>query len=128
MMIIGIGIDIIEVDRLQRSVQKFGESFLNRIFTERELKYCNKKSNKYQFFAVGFAAKEALLKAIGTGLRDGISWQEMEIIDDKFGKPAIYSRGKCGLVIRKLNVSRILVSLSYTDRHGVALVVLEQIN
>ena len=127
-MIVGIGIDIIEVDRMQRSVQRFGESFLNRIFTERELKYCNKKSNRYQLFAVIFAAKEALLKAIGTGLRDGISWQEIEIINDKFGKPVIYSRGKCGRIIRKLCVSRILISLSYTDIYGVALVVLEQIN
>jgi holo-[acyl-carrier protein] synthase len=127
-MIIGIGIDLVEVDRLKKSVEKFGDRFLNRLFTENEIKYCQTKSNSYQHFAVRFAAKEALLKAIGTGLREGMTWHEIEIINDKQGKPSILTHGKCDDILHKLDVRIPELSLSHTKHHGVAVVILEQHN
>ncbi len=127
-MIFGIGIDLIEVDRLRRSVEKFGDKFLNRIFTDNEIKYCQTKSNSYQHYAVRFAAKEALLKAIGTGLRAGITWHQIEIINDTQGKPSIITYGECHKILQKLDIKNIELSLSHTKHHGVAVVILEQHN
>lgn len=125
-MIIGIGIDLVEVDRLKKSVEKFGDRFLNRLFTDNEIKYCQAKSNSYQHFAVRFAAKEALLKAIGTGLRAGMTWHQIEIINDTQGKPSIMTRGECLKILQKLAIKNPLLSLSHTKHHGVAVVILEQ--
>jgi len=127
-LIFGIGIDLVEVDRLNKSVEKFGDKFLNRLFTENEIKYCQTKFNCYQHFAVRFAAKEALLKAIGTGLRDGITWHQIEIINDKLGKPLILTHGKCYQILQKLAVKNLELSLSHTKHYGAAVVILEQSN
>ena len=124
-MIIGIGIDIVEVSRLQRSVEKHGDRFLHRIFTQEELHYCQSKANCYQHFAVRFAAKEALLKAIGTGLRGGIRWREIEIVNDKLGKPLMSCKGQCDKVLKTLKANCPMVSLSHTKNYGIAFVVLE---
>jgi len=125
-MIIGIGIDLVEVDRLKRLVEKFGERFLTRVFTKKEINYCQSKSNSFQHFAVRFAAKEALLKAIGTGLRGGITWLEMEISNDKLGKPTILCHGKCYDILQKLQANDPILSLSHTEHYGIAVVILEQ--
>lgn len=125
-MIFGIGIDLVEIDRLKKSVVKFGDRFLNRLFTENEIKYCQSKSNSYQHFAVRFAAKEAFLKAIGTGLRDGITWHQIEIINDKQGKPSILTHDKCHEILEKLDVRNPKLSLSHIRQHGIAVVILEQ--
>lgn len=124
-MIFGIGIDLVEIDRLKKSVEKFGVRFLNRLFTENEIKYCQTKSNAYQHFAVRFAAKEAFLKAIGTGLRDGITWHQIEIINDNLGKPSILTQGKCHEILQKLDAKNPKLSLSHTRHHGIAVVILE---
>jgi len=125
-LIFGIGIDLVEIDRLKKSVVKFGDRFLNRLFTENEIKYCQSKSNSYQHFAVRFAAKEAFLKAIGTGLRDGITWHQIEIINDKQGKPSILTHDKCHEILEKLDVRNPKLSLSHIRQHGIAVVILEQ--
>ena len=127
-MIIGIGIDLVEVDRLKRSIEKFGDRFLNRLFTENEKKYCQTKFNSYQHFAVRFAAKEAFLKAIGTGLRVGMTWHQIEIINNKQGKPTMMTHGKCHEKLQKLGITGLNLSLSHTKHHGVAVVILEQHN
>jgi holo-[acyl-carrier protein] synthase len=125
-LIFGIGIDLVEVDRLRSSVKKFGDKFLNRIFTENEIKYCQTKFNSFQHYAVRFAAKEALLKAIGTGLRSGMTWHQIEIVNDTQGKPSIMTYGECQKILQKLEIKKIELSLSHTKDHGVAFVILEQ--
>ena len=125
-MIFGIGIDLVEVDRLRSSAIKFGDKFLNRIFTENEIKYCQTKFNSYQHYAVRFAAKEALLKAIGTGLRSGMTWHQIEIVNDTQAKPSIITYGECQKFLQKLEIKKIELSLSHTKDHGVAVVILEQ--
>jgi holo-[acyl-carrier protein] synthase len=125
-LIFGIGIDLVEVDRLRSLVKKFGDKFLNRIFTENEIKYCQTKFNSYQHYAVRFAAKEALLKAIGTGLRSGMTWHQIEIVNDTQAKPSIITYGECQKFLQKLEIKKIELSLSHTKDHGVAVVILEQ--
>ena len=125
-MIIGIGIDLVEVDRVENSVKKFGDRFLRRVFTDHEIDYCQSKINSFQYFSVRFAAKEALLKAIGTGLRGGISWQEIEIVHDKLGKPSLLCQGRCGEVLHQLGAEKPILSLSHTGNYGIAVVILER--
>ena len=92
-MVIGIGIDIIEIDRVKKSVDEFGEHFLNKIYTPLELKYCLSKSNKYQHLAARFAAKEAIYKALSTSWIKDLSWQDMEIINAPNGMPTVKLKG-----------------------------------
>jgi len=86
-MILGVGIDIIEIERIKKSIEKFDELFLNKIFTQTELDYCLSKKNKYQHFAARFAAKEAIAKAITAGWSEGFKWKDIEIYNEKNGQP-----------------------------------------
>ena len=88
-MVIGIGIDIIEIERIRESVEKFGERFLKKIYTQRELDYCLKKKYKYQHLAARFAAKEAVYKALATGWNEDVSWQHIEISNEPNGMPIV---------------------------------------
>jgi holo-[acyl-carrier protein] synthase len=93
-MVIGIGIDIIEIDRIRESVEKFGDHFLNKIYTQKELDYCLKKKYKYQHLAARFAAKEAVYKALATGWDAEVSWQHIEISNEPNGMPIVTLQGK----------------------------------
>lgn len=116
-MIKGFGIDLIEIDRIKEAVGKYGDSFLKKVFTPREIKYCRtKKALKHPELAVRFAAKEAYAKALGTGMA-GISWKDIEVRNDKLGKPLLYYKEK---LIKKAHLS-----LSHTHKYAVASVVLE---
>jgi len=88
-MVLGIGIDIIEIERIQKSVDKFGDTFLNKVFTEVELEYSLSKANKYQHLAARFAGKEAIAKALATGWSKGFRWKDIEIYNEKSGLPKI---------------------------------------
>jgi len=88
-MVVGVGIDIIEIERIKKSIEKFNELFLNKIFTQIELEYCLSKKNKYQHFAARFAAKEAIAKAIATGWSEGFKWKDIEIYNEKNGQPRV---------------------------------------
>ena len=113
----GIGIDIIEIQRVRTAVKQFRDTFLNKIFTKRELEYCtNRKALKYPELAARFAAKEAYSKAIGTGIR-GIHWKEIEIMNNSNGKPHIY-------VKRKL-MKKAMVSLSHSANYATAVVMVD---
>jgi holo-[acyl-carrier protein] synthase len=92
-MVIGIGIDIIEIDRIKQSIDRYGEHFLNKIYTEVELDYCQYKSNKYQHFAARFAAKEAVAKALATGWNKEFSWKNIEIYNEPTGMPVVKLKG-----------------------------------
>lgn len=92
-MIFGIGIDIIEIHRIKQSIEKFDERFLNKIYTQTELDYCQSKKNKYQHYAARFAAKEAIAKALATGWSKGFRWKDIEIFNEKSGMPSVSLSG-----------------------------------
>ena len=93
-MVIGIGIDIIEINRIKRNVEKYGEKFLAKIYTPTEIEYCQSKASKYQHFAARFAAKEAVYKALATGWQEELSWQDIEISNKPTGMPVANLKGK----------------------------------
>jgi holo-[acyl-carrier protein] synthase len=121
-VITGIGVDILEINRMQKSVARFGDRILNRIFTDREIVYCRQKFNMYQHLAARFAAKEALSKAISTGLRGEFSWKDIEVVNDELGKPDFKLHGP---LREKLSGHAVMLSLSHSETHVVAMVIME---
>jgi holo-[acyl-carrier protein] synthase len=124
-MIVGTGIDIVEVPRVAATLERFGERFLNRVFTPAEIRYCDSKMNRAERYAARFAAKEAGLKAIGTGLRGGISWRELEVSREPGGRPTLSFSGKAASYAARIGARRTSLSLSHTAQHAIAQVVLE---
>lgn len=124
-MIVGTGIDIVEVPRVAQSIERFGDRFLNRVFTAAEIRYCQPKANRVERFAARFAAKEAAMKAIGTGMRGGVSWQDFEVGREPGGRPTMVFHGKAAQVAQALGVRRTHLSVSHTEGHAVAYVILE---
>ena len=122
-MLKGIGVDIIEIQRMQRSIENFGSRLLERIFTPGEITYCTGKYNAFQHFAARFAAKEALSKAMSTGLRGEFSWRDIEVVNDSLGKPTIDLHGH---LRQKLANLTIMLSISHSDTHVIAFVVMEE--
>lgn len=125
-MILGIGLDIVEVQRVKAAIKKWGDKFEKRLFTNGELARCSPKSQpaRFQQLAARFAAKEALFKALGTGLREGMFWADVEIINDPLGKPEIQLNGQTKKLAGLLGVNQILASLTHTDNYAAAQVVL----
>lgn len=111
-MIIGVGIDIIEIDRIKESVDKFGDKFLTKIYTESELKYCLNKASKHQHLAARFAAKEAVYKALTTGWHEKATWQDIEISNEPNGMPVVSLKGKLKGFLTKDKDLRISMSHS----------------
>ncbi|MFZ5518421.1 MAG: holo-ACP synthase [Candidatus Zhuqueibacterota bacterium] len=124
-MIFGIGIDIIEVARVEKQIAGDDSGFLKRIFSEKEIGYCELKRNRAQHYAARFAAKEAFFKAIGIGWRNGLAWSEIEILDDDLGKPNIFLHGKAKQFIDENHIKQLHVSLSHLKETAVAVVILE---
>jgi holo-[acyl-carrier protein] synthase len=125
-MIKGIGIDIIEIDRIQRVIEKHGGHFYERIFTRREIAYCRaKKKNAVLHFAGRFTAKEAAVKALGTGVAGGIGWTDIEIVNESSGKPVMKFHGKAEDAYRRMGGTCIHVSISHTKGCAAAQVIIE---
>jgi len=124
-VIVGTGIDLAEVPRIQASVERFGDRFVKRIFTEREIAYVERKANKYERYAARFAAKEAGMKAIGTGWRRGVRWQDFEVSNLRSGKPTLLLHGVAAEFAAKLGVKNVALSLTHTAQYGMAHVILE---
>jgi holo-[acyl-carrier protein] synthase len=124
-MIVGTGIDIVEVPRIAQSIERFGERFLTRVFTPAEIRYCQSKANRTERFAARFAAKEAAMKAIGTGMRGGVTWKDFEVGREPSGRPTMLLHGKAAQVALMLGVRRTHVSVSHTEEHAIAYVVVE---
>lgn len=124
-MIVGMGVDIIEVPRVRAAIERFGDRFLRRLFTQREILYCESKANKFERFAARFAAKEAALKAIGTGLSRGISWQDVEVVREPSGRPTLAFTGKAAEFAQRLGSRRASISLTHTEQVAFAQVILE---
>jgi holo-[acyl-carrier protein] synthase len=124
-MIVGTGIDIAEVARIAESIQRFGDRFLTRVFTEEEIRYCQSKVNRAERFAARFAAKEAAMKALGTGWNYGIRWRDIEVFRKPGGRPTIRFHGKAAEFAAKLNARNVALSLTHTALQAMASVILE---
>jgi holo-[acyl-carrier protein] synthase len=125
-MILGIGIDIIEVARVQASHERFGERFTNRILRADEIAYCLSHKHPGPFLAARFAAKEAISKAFGTGIGAQLGWQDMEIRRKESGEPFVVLHGKGKKIFKSRRAKRLLVSLSHTANYAAATAVLEK--
>ena len=122
-MIHGIGVDIIEIERIGKSIEQYGDAFLSKLFTQNEIAYCKGKKNPAQHFAARFAAKEAFSKAIATGWSGQFDWKHVEVMNEESGKPIIQLSGALAEV---WNDYTIFLSLSHSDTSVVAFVVLEK--
>lgn len=120
----GVGIDIIEVNRIEKLIKDSGR-FKQRIYTKKEVEYCEARKNKAQNYAARFAAKEAFLKAIGTGWRSGVSFREIEVVNDEQGKPEIHLHGNTKKITREKHFMNIQLSLSHVKEMAVAVVIVE---
>lgn len=125
-MIIGTGVDIVEIARFERFLQEGRDAIFLRLFTDREMEYCKKKKHCAQHFALRFAAKEAFLKACGLGLREGISWKDVEVINDSMGKPELQLSGRAAEIAFEQGMNASFTSLSHDGGYAVAMVILER--
>ncbi len=124
-MIIGMGTDIAEVGRIRKSMQHFGERFLSRVYTAGEQAYALKKANAAERLAARFAAKEAGMKAIGTGWSRGVTWHDFEVRNEPSGRPVLLLTGAAERIARQLGVQRIALSMTHTAETAFAVVILE---
>ncbi len=125
-MIFGIGIDMVEVKRIEKALQRWGERFQNKVFTAHEINYCLRKKHSSPNFAARFAAKEAFAKALGIGIRRGIHWKDVEVERDPLGKPILRLHGQAREILQKEKIGGVFVSLTHDGEYGSATVVLEK--
>ena len=124
-MIVGTGVDLAEVPRIRHSVERFGHRFTERVFTAAEIAYVERKANRYERYAARFAAKEAGMKAIGTGWRGGVTWRDFEVANLASGKPTLRLHGAAARIAQDLGVRHISLSITHTAELGMAHVILE---
>jgi holo-[acyl-carrier protein] synthase len=124
-MIFGIGTDIIKVDRFEKMVAK-GRKNLKTIFTEREMDYCESKTRRSEHYAARFAAKEAVLKALGIGWRDGFAFSDIEILNDNLGKPEVFLHGKVKNYFKTQKIKQIKIYMSHSKENAIAFAILEK--
>jgi holo-[acyl-carrier protein] synthase len=124
-MVIGIGTDLLEIARIAQSIDRFGERFLARVFTQRETAYCLRKKPAAESFAARFAAKEAAAKALGTGISRGVSWLDLEVGREPGGRPTMELSGRAAERARELGVARVSLSLTHSRQFALAFVVME---
>jgi holo-[acyl-carrier protein] synthase len=124
-MVLGLGTDLIETKRVQESMERFGERFLERIFTMGEIAYCMRKKNAAESFAARFAAKEAGAKALGTGISRGVSWKEFEVKRETSGKPTLHLSGRAAELAAMMGIQRVQLSLTYSRELAMAVVLVE---
>jgi holo-[acyl-carrier protein] synthase len=124
-MIVGTGVDITEVSRIKAILERFGERFLARVYTPEEVQYCTSKANPAERLAARFAAKEAGMKALGTGLRHGITWRDVEVVRQPGGRPMLRLGGVAAEFAARLGCKRAHLSLTHTAEQAMAFVILE---
>jgi len=120
MSVIGIGTDIVECLRIAQMIERHGELFISRVYTEDEIDYCRSRRQATQHFAGRWAAKEAILKALGTGWRKGISWRDIEVLNNPHGRPIATLRGGAREVLEQLNIGEMMISISHCRSHATA--------
>lgn len=121
-MVRGIGVDIVEIDRIRESIERLGDAFLAKVFTPHEIAYCTSKPNQHQHFAARFAAKEAVSKALATGWSGEFAWKDVEITNDPLGKPLVTLHGRLGETLAGCTV---FLSISHDDTRVVAMALIE---
>ena len=124
-MLLGLGTDLIETRRVQQSIDRFGDRFLERIFSPWEIAYCQRKKNAAESFAARFAAKEAGAKALGTGISRGVTWKDFEVKRETSGRPSLHLSGRAAELAAAMGVKRIQLSLTHSRDLAMAVVVVE---
>jgi holo-[acyl-carrier protein] synthase len=125
-VIVGSGVDLCEVSRIKDAIARHGRRFVERIYTDREIAYSERKANKYERYAARFAAKEAGMKALGTGWHGGVRWRDFEVTNLPSGRPTLQFHGKAAEYAEKLGVTNISLSMTHTSLQAMALVILEK--
>lgn len=124
-MIIAIGIDIIEIARIEEVFSRQGERFRRRVFTEGEIDYCERRASRMSSYAARFAAKEAAMKALGTGWSDGVRWRDIEVVRGETGAPALHLHGRALERLGEIGARRAHLSLTHSEQIAMAEVILE---
>ncbi|MFX0133241.1 MAG: holo-ACP synthase [Candidatus Hodarchaeota archaeon] len=124
-MIKGIGVDIVDVPRIQKIIERNTVDFLYRAFTQFEIEFCNERKNSYKHYAVRLAVKEAMFKALGMGWRSGLAWNDIEYAQPNRGKPFIITYGKIKHKLIEMEITSINVSSSFNSAHATAIIILE---
>jgi holo-[acyl-carrier protein] synthase len=124
-LIIGTGVDLAEVPRIRASVERFGSRFTERVFTPAEISYAESKANRFERYAARFAAKEAGMKALGTGWRAGVRWRDLEVANVPGGRPTLRLHGVAQEIAARNGVKQISISLTHTAEYGLAYVIFE---
>ncbi len=125
-MICGLGVDLVDIDRMEKIVEKWGQSFLRRVYTREEIRYCKDRAHSAGHFAARFAAKEAFLKSLGLGMFSGVGFQDVEVMVLDSGKPELCLHGSARIVFESRGISSHHLSLSHSNRTAAAVVVLEK--
>jgi holo-[acyl-carrier protein] synthase len=125
MSVLGIGVDMVEVERIQHSLDRFGERFMKRVFTEGEIAYCQSMKFPARHFAARFAAKEAVSKAFGTGIGKAMGWRDIDVHKKKSGEPFLVLHGGAHALAQERVMKSAWISLSHTEHHAVAMIVIE---
>ncbi|MGI8957913.1 MAG: holo-ACP synthase [Chthoniobacterales bacterium] len=125
MRIIGIGIDLVDCARIENSIERFGDRFLHRVFTDGEIAYSNSMKFPARHFAARFAAKEALSKAFGTGIGKSMGWRDLDVQKKESGEPFVVLSGRAEKMANEREVAHIWISLSHTENSGTATIILE---
>jgi len=125
-VILGSGVDLCEVARIAAAIERYGRRFLERVFTAREIAYADGKANRFERYAARFAAKEAAMKALGTGWH-GVAWRDFEVANLPSGRPTLNFHGKAAEIAAKLGVERVSLSITHTKEQALAMVILENI-
>jgi holo-[acyl-carrier protein] synthase len=124
-MIVGLGVDIAEIDRIEAAMRRHGRSFVERIFTPAEIAYCERRRNQAERFAGRFAAKEAAMKALGTGWAQGVRWVDIEVVRERDGKPTLKLSGASLEIAGRLGVKNIALTITHSGNTALALVIFE---
>ena len=125
-MIVGLGIDIAEIDRIEASIERHGRRFLERIFTPGEIAYCERHRHKAERYAARFAAKEAAMKALGTGWGQGVRWLDIEVMRQPEGKPLLKLHGRAQEIALQLGAKHVSLTITHSGNTALAQVIFEQ--
>jgi holo-[acyl-carrier protein] synthase len=124
-LILGLGVDITEVERIQGAIERQGERFLRRIYTPAEIAYCERFRNKFERYAGRFAVKEAAMKALGTGWSHGVRWVDIEVVRERGGKPVLVLAGEAKQIAERLGVKNMAITITHTATQALAQVIFE---